>query len=615
MTSDTIDTIPLLQATRRTSPPAWAVLERRLIDCMDEAAPVFLEKYTRPGGALIWQEEHPGDGVWADDLYEAFFNWPHYYALGGSDYCGHKSLIEWNAITRQLAVEYDRVTDEFVNDDDWFHNAENYIYFYALGMVDPTVRDNVARARRFAALYTGENADVANYDPVARIIRSPFSGSRGPLFHASWGDVRYNLEHGHTTLGPGDPLPRNWWEDADLRQSVHDRFDRVVMHSDVIVNLGTVPLVAAAFLYTGHEQYRRWIVDYVEAWIERTRANHGIVPDNVGPSGEIGERRNGQWWGGHYGWAALYGHQMMGCAMTIAAEAAQLVTGDAAYLDLPRLWLDLITDKAETTASGQLLPPHSHTTEDGWTNHQPVHAHHPIHLWAASMAEGDWQRLERFRAGDEDGWSTVSSRGPRQPDDRAWTRWLAGDLPDYPELILQANYQEVCRRLDRVMADDQDLTRMDVHHWQQVNPVHTEALVHLTTGGPQTVYWGGLAVGRLRYYDVDRRRPGLPRDVAALVRGLSGDAATVSLVNLSVRHAREVIVGAGSFGEHAFSAARVVGEAEAAPASARPVSLEGGWLRLQLPPGTEIDLELSMQRYARQPSYAFPWHADGIPVR
>ena len=74
-----------VESSRPTTPPAWAVLERRLIDAIDEAAPVFLQKYTRPGGTLIWREDYPGDGVWADDLYEAFFNWPLYYALGGSD--------------------------------------------------------------------------------------------------------------------------------------------------------------------------------------------------------------------------------------------------------------------------------------------------------------------------------------------------------------------------------------------------------------------------------------------------------------------------------------------------------------------------------------------------
>ena len=87
--------LPTLTATHRSAAPAWAVLERRLIDAIDEAAPIFLEKYTRPGGALIWKEENPGDGVWADDLYEAFFNWPHYYALGGSEYTGAKALEQW----------------------------------------------------------------------------------------------------------------------------------------------------------------------------------------------------------------------------------------------------------------------------------------------------------------------------------------------------------------------------------------------------------------------------------------------------------------------------------------------------------------------------------------
>jgi hypothetical protein len=175
------------------------------------------------------------------------------------------------------------------------------------------------------------------------------------------------------------------------------------------------------------------------------------------------------------------------------------------------------------------------------------------------MADTDWQLIERFRAGDEEGWCGVTSRGPRAPDDRSWTRCLAGDLPDYPERILQANYQEVCRRPEKVLADEQDLTKMDVHHWQQVNPVLTEALVHLTTGGPQTVYWGGLATGRLRYYDAERLLPGLPADVGALVYELRSESVTVSLVNLSVRHTRDVVIGAGSFGEHSFTRARAVG--------------------------------------------------------
>ena len=609
MTEDTTTDLPLLVATEKTSPPNWAVLQRRLIDAIDEAAPIFLDKYPRPGGALVWREDYPGDGVWADDLYEAFFNWPQYHALGGSDYCGEKSLVQWNAITRQLAVDYGRVTDEFVNDDDWFHNAENYVYFYALGMVDPTVRDNVARARRFAGFYVDDEASGGRgcYDPAARAIRSPFSGSRGPLFHARFDDVRYNLEHEHTVLSPRYDEPEGeWWKDAAQRQLIHERFDEVVMHSDVVVNLGTVPLVACAYLYTGDEKYRRWIVDYVGAWIERTRANGGIIPDNVGPNGEVGERRNGQWWGGFYGWTGRMGHNMMGRSLAIAAEAALLVTGDDGCLDLPRMWLDLLIEKGQVV-DGRLLVPKNHTTADGWTNHTVVNQIIPVHLWNASMADGDWEQLERFRVGAEEEWQTVTSRGPRSLDDRPWTRWLAGELPDYPEQILRANYQEVCRRLEEVMADEQDLTRLDVHHWQKVNPVLTEALAQLTTGGPQTVYWGGLAVGRLRYWDAEGRRAGLPRDVAALVHRLDAGSASATLVNLSVRHSRELIIGAGNFGEHEFTTASCDG-AEATP-------VDGPWLRLRLPPGSQVELELGMRRFVRQPSYAFPWHPGDIPVR
>jgi hypothetical protein len=160
-----VNPIPTLFATERCAPPTWAVLERRLIDTIDAAAPIFLEKYTRPGGALIWQEEYPGDGVWADDLYEAFFNWPLYHTLGGSDYTGTKAVEEWNAVTRQIEFDCGRAFREFVTDDDWFHNVENYNCFYHLGMADPTNREMMRRARRFAGFYTGE-------DPTTPKLRS-----------------------------------------------------------------------------------------------------------------------------------------------------------------------------------------------------------------------------------------------------------------------------------------------------------------------------------------------------------------------------------------------------------------------------------------------------------
>ncbi len=593
-----------IESQTRTAPPAWAVLERQLMRAIDQAAPVYLEKYTRPGGSLVWREDYPGDGVWADDLYEAFFNWPIYYAVSGNDYIGTKSIEQWSAVTRQITYDYGRAHKEFINNDDWFHNSENYIYFYHLGLVDPAHAENRRRAQRFAGFYMNEDPEVANYDGEKRVVRSPFSGSKGPLFDARFADVHYNIAYGHATLGPGFDFPEDWHEDEAWRQKVHARFNEVVMQGDIPVNLGIVALVTNAFLYTGEERYRQWVVDYVQAWLDRIEKNGGIIPDNIGLNGEIGENREGQWWGGFYGWTGLYSLHMMGSAMMGAAECAQLLTGDSKYLELIRSQLDLVIEKGHRD-NGVLQVPFKHTDE-GWGAYGTLIPQDPIHLWAASMEERDQQRLTLLREGAAVEWCKVTSRGPRSLDDRAWTRYLAGDFPSYPEEILQANYQEVCRRLQMVVEDDADLKTVNEHHWQQRNPVLTEALEQLAMGGPQTIYWGGLVQGRVRYFDAEEQRAGLPEEVAALVTGLRAEQVDLTLVNLSPLHARKVIVAAGCFAEHQFTSIEADGV---------EIAIDDRYVQIALKPGTQIDLSMRMQRFAHSPTYAWPWHGEGIPFR
>jgi len=597
----------IIQSHLPTRAPAWAVLERQLFDAMDQAAPLFIDKYTRPGGSLVWTESYPGDGVWADDLYEAFFNWPVFYALGGSAYTGAKAVHQWNALTCQITNDYGRASKEFINDDDWFHNSENYIYFYALGLSDPTNAEMMRRARRFAGFYMAEDREVPNYDPAHKIIRSPFSGSKGPLFHARYDDVHYNLEHGHTTLGPGFELPQNWFADAATRSRIHARFDAVVMNGDIPVNLGVVPMVAHAYLLTHEDKYRNWVVEYVEAWLERIKENKGIIPDNIGPNGIIGENRQGEWWGGFYGWAATFSQQMIGSALTVAAESAYLITGESRYLDLIRSQLDMLLEHAREE-NGQLQIPHRYKGGTGWTDYGPPRNQEAVHLWAASMAPQDWERLEKLRQGDSHDWTTVSAHGPRGEDDRAWISYLAGDCPGYPEAILQANYEEIRRRVQAIQEDEADLKTVDEHHWQQRNPVVPEALVQLTTGGPQAIYWGGLSRGRLRYFDARQERPGLPPDVAALVSRLDADSVDLKLVNLSVHADRELIVQAGTYGEHQFGRLEIQGEDKV-------LDLNAKTFQVHLRPGTEIDLHIDTQRYKNKPGCAFPWHGEGIPFR
>jgi hypothetical protein len=139
-----------------------------------------------------------------------------------------------------------------------------------------------------------------------------------------------------------------------------------------------------------------------------------------------------------------------------------------------------------------------------------------------------------------------------------------------------------------------------VHHWQDINPVHTEALVQLTCGGPQIIYHGGLLHVRLRYFDAEARRPGLPPNVGALVRALDADSATVQLANTSPLWTRRLVIQAGAFGEHAFTSAQEL----ASQQPAMPV--EGKHIRVDLAPGATIDLRIGMRRYAHRPSYEQP---------
>src|SRR6478672_2208766 len=67
-------------------PPTWAVLQRELIDLMNDAIDPVLDRYVRPDGSLMWPTSEDYVGVDAlDDAYESFFNWPLFYLLGGSE--------------------------------------------------------------------------------------------------------------------------------------------------------------------------------------------------------------------------------------------------------------------------------------------------------------------------------------------------------------------------------------------------------------------------------------------------------------------------------------------------------------------------------------------------
>ena len=127
-------------------PPEWALLERSLIDLMDDAVAPVMERYVHADGSIMWptREDFTGiDGL--DDAYESFHNWPLFYLMGGGDHLLEHSHLAWEGITRQFS-RYDTghghpmVVKEYEQGYDWMHQGEGYAFFYNLCLADPGKR-------------------------------------------------------------------------------------------------------------------------------------------------------------------------------------------------------------------------------------------------------------------------------------------------------------------------------------------------------------------------------------------------------------------------------------------------------------------------------------------
>ncbi|MBM3280682.1 MAG: hypothetical protein FJY95_21780 [Candidatus Handelsmanbacteria bacterium] len=620
-------------------PPAWAVLERHLFSLLDQAVQPYIERYVRPDGSLSWN--HPTAHS-EDDFYEAYCNWPLLYLMGGGGHLLERADQGWEGITRQL-TGYGLVHQEYSRRDDQFHQAESDIFFYLLCLADPGRAGRLERARRFAGLYLGEDPEAPNWDAKRKLIRSPYNGSGGPggpffrgepAYGWSAGMARYGLPHYDV---PGISSVEDL-KDPALARRMGEYMQRRLSQGDVAPNLALCSLVTNAYALTGEEKYRRWVLDYAEVWMERARQNQGLLPDNVGLSGQVGEYIEGHWYGGLYGWTWPHGFYNLQMAALVAASCALLLSGDEGYLELPRRQQERILELGEVRSLddcsmsleehwiGQYLAlgverrtfvtPYRYG-DAGWFDYQPFSPIYPVALWNLSMAGADWETIEAVRRQSNYDWSLVFPFHTKEDagHEPPWVRFLAGENPDFPEAMLQAACAQVQRRLALIRGDAEAATHRDVHRWQQANPVTTEALVQLTLGGPQHLYNGGLLLCRLRYFDALAHRPGLPPEVAALVENLEPERTVLRLVNLSPTAERRVVVQAGAFGEHHFTTTlydaldseypgsiSAYAESEALRGTVRQVEINASRFEVVLPPATQLRLELGTRRWAHRPS-------------
>jgi len=291
--------------------PAWALLERQLLHANSKAADRFAAKYLDERGYLLHTPRW-GTLDGPDDAIETFFNWTLLHALGGSDSVlksyekaleGHyKQYGELRTKLTKLA-ENGAYYREFVTQSDWFHTGEGMRALTFLGLADPNNLVLHERMKRFAAMYMGEDAEAPNYDPKTKVIRSLWTGSKGPMLHKA---TEYDWV--------GDPVPGSFHllHNRAGRKKLLDLnayYPKMLAHckeyidsvGDHPLNLASTNLGLNAFAMTQQAKYKDWVVEYVSAWKKRTEECGGNIPTNVGRDGKPGGEYAGQWWKGTYG--------------------------------------------------------------------------------------------------------------------------------------------------------------------------------------------------------------------------------------------------------------------------------------------------------------------------
>ena len=313
---------------------------------------------------------------------------------------------------------------------------------------------------------------------------------------------------------------------------VLDLINQRMTRCDVPLNLSVSSLITNAYLYTGDDQYKTWVLDYLQAWEERCTANGGIMPDNIGPEGTIGELMDGKWWGGYYGWRWPHGARNIVEPALVAGSCALLMTGDDSHLDLARSQLDMLWE-LRREEDGRVKVPARHG-DQGWFDFRPPDPYLYIHLYYLSQSDRDLARLDEVFpdrtafAGLPSDWGAAKA-GICPPT--AWFAFIEGKNPDYVNQVIDSTYSGICHSLNRLENDDSDPETRECYHFQNLNPVLPEALIQMALGTPAAIYNGGMLQAHVYYFDPQRRRPGLPEYVAALVHRVSADGVSLTLVN------------------------------------------------------------------------------------
>ena len=595
---------PVVSVETPMAPPAWALMERALLKANSEAARAFYEKYVDSRGYL---KHTPRWGTLdgPDDAIETFYNWTLLHALGGDDDLlamyqkaqeGH--WAQYGELRTKLTklAENGAYYKEFITMSDWFHTGEGMRAFLLAGLSMP--RDAMYRRRmqRFAGMYMNEDPEAPNYDAEKKLIKSIWTGSKGPM-----------LTKATVYDWVGDPVAGSFHlihNPAKRTKLLEMRkyYDKMLAHckeyldsaGDTNLNLAATTLALNSYMLTGETKYKSWAVDYVNAWKLRTAETGGMIPSNIGLNGQLGGEHNGQWWKGTYGWNfTIFDGELEQIAHRNyfmhgswpGFSNALLLTGDQSYVDVLRKQLSLIYAQKKTV-NGKTVYPQMYGDPKGY----------------AGTGKPEWYQFTENSFSDRMSeiyfWSMKKEDYEAIPQKPGFVEYLAGKDPGYPEKALAEGFASIRQNMEEIADDVTTADTRLADYLLELQPVTTTALMNLTTGG----YFANGRIwvlhSRFRYFDPERRRAGLPEDVAALVEKLEDKTATVTLVNTNPVKERVVVMQAGGYGEHAFESLNLGG---------KEMEVKGRYLTVRLKPGSGARLAFRMKRYANAPTFAMPW--------
>lgn len=485
--------------------PLWAKEELAAFAAMEECYQDFIRRYVLPDGATVVTANCNHGNI--DDILEGIFQWDKFVLLAGSDDLRNKFIRIWKYHWR-YGCEKDFFRDGFY----WKgYDAEH------AGELLPML---------WACLELSPN-DKELIDTNISIVKVLMSEK---WFHPTHHLFRYSII---ATFPTDNPAQR-------------ERFEK--WRGECGINTVYCSGPWLAWLTTGREQYRQWVLNYASAWNRLAKSNNGVFPYHVDTESlKLGPYGDGRWWKGtsggteHFDYAASPG-------LSTSIRGFRNLPVAAVFADKGNLQHSeglLSTTKAIYFASATTNGLSTSTCENDngnlkrgrWSHDDPVLLDKAYVLtWEASLAH-------------------IMANYPKEK-----TSWLERELIDW----FNFTYNRIgdLKLFEEAMKRAQHRARRSMEKAAALkNPLKGDDLSEVTLNKPWDLdyidgaQWagqngrnGGPSPGSIGYFDVGGRR-GLPPGIAAVVKHIASDEMEVILYNSNQYPARIAISG-GYYGQH-----------------------------------------------------------------